>query len=36
MAKDQEICGAVIFLASGEADYVSGQNIVVDGGFTAW
>ena len=36
MAKDQEICGAVIFLASSEADYVSGQNIVVDGGFTAW
>ena len=36
MAKDQEICGAVIFLASGEANYVSGQNIVVDGGFTAW
>jgi 3-oxoacyl-[acyl-carrier protein] reductase len=36
MAKDQEICGAVIFLASSEADYVSGQNIVVDGGFTVW
>jgi NAD(P)-dependent dehydrogenase (short-subunit alcohol dehydrogenase family) len=36
MAKDQEICGAVIFLASSEADYVSGQNIIVDGGFTAW
>lgn len=36
MAKDQDICGAVIFLASNEAAYVSGQNIVVDGGFTAW
>ena len=36
MAKDREICGAVIFLASSDADYVSGQNIVVDGGFTAW
>lgn len=36
MASDQDICGAVIFLASSEADYISGQNIVVDGGFTAW
>jgi 3-oxoacyl-[acyl-carrier protein] reductase len=36
MGKDQEICGAVIFLASAEANYVSGQNIIVDGGFTAW
>ncbi|MGE0498330.1 MAG: SDR family oxidoreductase [Ramlibacter sp.] len=36
MAQDGDICGAVIFLASEEAGYVSGQNIVVDGGFTAW
>ena len=36
MAKDQDICGAVIFLASSDADYISGQNIIVDGGFTAW
>jgi NAD(P)-dependent dehydrogenase (short-subunit alcohol dehydrogenase family) len=36
MANDQDICGAVIFLASSEADYISGQNIIVDGGFTAW
>ena len=36
MAKDWDICGAVIFLASPDAGYVSGQNIVVDGGFTAW
>ena len=36
MASDQDICGAVIFLATPEAGYVSGQNIVVDGGFTAW
>lgn len=36
MASDLDICGAVIFLASADAAYVSGQNIVVDGGFTAW
>lgn len=36
MAEDEEICGAVTFLASSEAKYISGQNIVVDGGLTAW
>lgn len=36
MAEDKDICGAVVFLASGDSDYVSGQNIVVDGGFTSW
>jgi len=36
MATERDICGAVIFLATPEASYVSGQNIVVDGGFTAW
>jgi 3-oxoacyl-[acyl-carrier protein] reductase len=36
MAKDKEICGAVIFLSSNESEYITGQNILVDGGFTAW
>lgn len=36
MGNETEICGAVLFLASKESSYVSGQNIVVDGGFTAW
>lgn len=34
MATTEDIVGVVFFLASGEAGYVTGQNIVVDGGFT--
>ncbi|GLJ52890.1 hypothetical protein SUGI_1126660 [Cryptomeria japonica] len=32
--KDKDVVNAVLFLASDEAAYVSGQNLVVDGGFT--
>jgi gluconate 5-dehydrogenase len=31
----QELAGAAVFLASSASDYVNGQVIFVDGGFTA-
>ena len=32
----EEIAGAVVYLASDEASFVTGTTIVVDGGWTAW
>jgi NAD(P)-dependent dehydrogenase (short-subunit alcohol dehydrogenase family) len=36
MAIEEDFKGVIAYLASDLSAYVTGQNIIVDGGWTAW
>jgi NAD(P)-dependent dehydrogenase (short-subunit alcohol dehydrogenase family) len=36
MATPEDLQGAVVYLASPASDYVTGSDIIIDGGYCCW